>query len=177
MSYQDLLKHPNWQKKRLEVMDRAGFRCQECGENEKCLHVHHKNYINGNKPWEYSLANFLCLCEDCHNKKHGKEINQPVIKLPPSMLEIFRSMWKERNSNIWGRRDSHFLIIRAKRFVILRNHVRRMRKSKNSKRLSEIFLEIRIAERSGNREELERLCAEFKKFKQEIIRFSPIEDQ
>jgi len=30
-TYYGLLKHPKWQKKRLEVMENAGFECEDCG--------------------------------------------------------------------------------------------------------------------------------------------------
>ena len=68
MSYYDDLKHPKWQKKRLEVLDRAGFECDNCGDNESTLHVHHGYYEKGLKPWEYPIESLHCLCEDCHNE-------------------------------------------------------------------------------------------------------------
>ncbi|MCH8041761.1 MAG: hypothetical protein IH977_15675 [Nitrospinae bacterium] len=52
-SYYDLLKHPKWQKKRLRIMERSGFECESCGDNESMLSVHHSYYEKGKKPWEY----------------------------------------------------------------------------------------------------------------------------
>lgn len=69
-NYGELLKHPNWQKKRLEVMQFANFKCQLCGESEKMLNVHHSKYEKGKKPWEYPTNALICLCEDCHTKHH-----------------------------------------------------------------------------------------------------------
>jgi 5-methylcytosine-specific restriction endonuclease McrA len=40
-----LYRHPEWQKKRLEVMQDAHFLCQECGEGQKTLNVHHTYYL------------------------------------------------------------------------------------------------------------------------------------
>ena len=64
--YKELLKHPKWQRKRLEIMERAEFACEFCRDDETCLHIHHKKYISGRKPWEYDNSNFICLCEVCH---------------------------------------------------------------------------------------------------------------
>lgn len=52
-SYYDLFKHPKWQKKRLKILELAGFECERCGAKNKTLHVHHKYYEKGLKPWEY----------------------------------------------------------------------------------------------------------------------------
>ena len=71
-TYSDLLKDPRWQKKRLEIMSRDSFACVECGNSENELHVHHKTYINGAKPWQYSDDNFLTLCSKCHKMNHHK---------------------------------------------------------------------------------------------------------
>lgn len=57
---------PEWQKKRLEIMESAGFECRECQSKDKTLNVHHRYYIKGAKPWEYSNSALVCLCEDCH---------------------------------------------------------------------------------------------------------------
>lgn len=40
MKYHEQLKHPLWQKKRLEVLDLHGFKCQECDATEEELHVY-----------------------------------------------------------------------------------------------------------------------------------------
>lgn len=60
-------KHPNWQRKRLEVMAAADYKCQCCGDREAQLQVHHKLYIRGHAPWEYELHQLECLCEQCHD--------------------------------------------------------------------------------------------------------------
>lgn len=62
--YSDLLKDPRWQKKRLKIMERDGFKCQGCGNEEKTLHVHHLKY-NG-MPWEAPDNHLITLCENCH---------------------------------------------------------------------------------------------------------------
>jgi len=63
-------KDPRWQKKRLEVMQQASFRCESCESDTKTLNVHHKSYKKNRNPWEYEEHELECLCEDCHNVKH-----------------------------------------------------------------------------------------------------------
>jgi len=69
-SYSDQLKHPLWQKKRLEIMSRDGFKCCDCNNTDKMQNVHHKYYTDGKKPWEYPDKCLITLCEDCHEKRH-----------------------------------------------------------------------------------------------------------
>ena len=88
MSYSDLLKSPEWQKKRLEILSRDNFMCQLCGSKTETLHVHHRAYIKGRKPWEYADVFLITLCEYCHamqtyaDKKHDKGSFElgPVVK-------------------------------------------------------------------------------------------------
>ncbi len=73
ISYYELLKHPQWQKKRLEVLQHADFECEYCGTNKKTLHVHHAYYEKGLKPWEYPEQSLHCLCEDCHKNAQDRK--------------------------------------------------------------------------------------------------------
>lgn len=70
-TYYELLRHPNWQKKRLEVMDAAKFQCVNCGSRDITLNIHHTYYERGKKPWEYPTNSLRCLCEDCHKTEHA----------------------------------------------------------------------------------------------------------
>ena len=78
-----------WQRKRLEVLERAGFRCARCGNTERSLHAHHKIYLKGRKPWEYEDRLLECLCELCHETAHEQKDRldlfvayQPTALLP-----------------------------------------------------------------------------------------------
>lgn len=64
--YSKLLAHPEWQKKRLQVMKRDKFKCKLCGDKETTLNVHHVKYVYGKNPWEYEMDNFKTLCKHCH---------------------------------------------------------------------------------------------------------------
>ena len=72
-SYSELLKDPRWQKKRLQVLDRDKFTCTICGDGTTELHVHHKKYLSGKKPWEYKLPMMTTLCSTCHSDTHRKD--------------------------------------------------------------------------------------------------------
>lgn len=72
MAYKDLLRDPRWQKKRLEIMERDGFACQLCGDEESTLNVHHGYYRRGAKPWEYPDETLHTLCEDCHDHEQER---------------------------------------------------------------------------------------------------------
>ena len=71
MSYRDQLLHPNWQRKRLECLDAAGWKCVRCQATESTLHVHHKRYVKGRMAWEYEDHELAVLCANCHQSAHG----------------------------------------------------------------------------------------------------------
>lgn len=68
-SYRDKLKDPRWQKRRLEVLNRDSFSCQNCGDATSTLHVHHLFYDNDWEPWDYPGEALLTLCEFCHEEE------------------------------------------------------------------------------------------------------------
>lgn len=79
-SYQDMLRDPRWQKRRLEIMSRAGFKCQRCSSDQRTLNVHHKKYRVGALPWEYTDSELECICEDCHLEHH---ILEEIVNADP----------------------------------------------------------------------------------------------
>lgn len=86
LSYSDKLKNPKWQRKRLEIMKRDKFTCKLCKDTETTLQVHHKEYINGNDPWDYDNSYLITLCEHCHTeiedlKGDGEEISYGSIAI------------------------------------------------------------------------------------------------
>lgn len=62
---------PRWQKKRLEVLEAAEWRCESCMDESSTLHVHHKQYFKGREPWEYETAQLAVLCAECHENSHA----------------------------------------------------------------------------------------------------------
>lgn len=72
MSYKDDLLSPEWQRKRLEIMQRDNWRCTLCGTNKNSLTVHHLYYAYGKKPHEYDDESLVTLCRDCHETAHNE---------------------------------------------------------------------------------------------------------
>lgn len=63
-TYSEKLKDPRWQRKRLEIMQRDGFRCRRCGSGSKTLNVHHWKYDRN--PWDAKNSDLVTFCEECH---------------------------------------------------------------------------------------------------------------
>lgn len=70
-TYSELLRDPRWQKMRLKIMERDGFKCRCCGNEKVTLNVHHKVYKSGKKPWEYHAHQLVTACEKCHAHLEG----------------------------------------------------------------------------------------------------------
>lgn len=71
MNYLEQLKHPNWQRKRLEIMQRDNYQCQSCGNKEVQLNVHHGYYDKYLYLWEYNNETLHTLCFPCHSETHS----------------------------------------------------------------------------------------------------------
>jgi len=68
-TYSEKLRDPRWQKKRLNILNRDDWTCQNCGDKEATLHVHHMVYERDNEPWEYDDNILVTLCESCHENE------------------------------------------------------------------------------------------------------------
>ena len=76
MTYSEKLRSPRWQKKRLEILSRDNWKCQECGNEETNLQVHHVVYRRVD-PWAYPDHLYQTLCDQCH--KHRQELTDKVV--------------------------------------------------------------------------------------------------
>lgn len=94
MTYSEKLKNPKWQRKRLEIMQRDGFKCSFCHSDKKELNVHHLYYTPGLDPWEYDSESMVTLCFDCHDSTHtslakcAAIISYNVLRKRKSLIEI-----------------------------------------------------------------------------------------
>jgi 5-methylcytosine-specific restriction endonuclease McrA len=68
--YAQALRDPRWQKKRLKIFQRDGWRCRKCGSKKITLVVHHLKYTR-KYPWNEPDVHLITWCEKCHNKEHG----------------------------------------------------------------------------------------------------------
>lgn len=107
MTYAEQLRHPKWQRRRLEIMGRDEFRCTKCLADDKTLNVHHKLYRKGAAPWEYSDEELVTLCEDCHQAEHWERIDDVTLarvsralRLNPWLIEeAIKALWTVSQSN------------------------------------------------------------------------------
>jgi len=76
----DLYKKPEWQKRRLEILERDNWTCQGCGDKKSTLHVHHKYYERGKLPWNYPITALVTLCEGCHNNEGNYDFYMGMLK-------------------------------------------------------------------------------------------------
>jgi hypothetical protein len=83
LTYQEKLKDPRWQKKRLLIFTRDNWTCQSCGSSEKTLHIHHLKYLPNAEPWEYEDCYLITYCDTCHETEHliGEQIRDILIEL------------------------------------------------------------------------------------------------
>lgn len=83
MTYSEKLRHPLWQKKRLQILQRDDWACRSCGTKTKNLQVHHIVYCGkGTNPWDYADDLLQSLCEDCH------EIRQELTDKAANALRV-----------------------------------------------------------------------------------------
>ncbi len=76
LEYGKYLKSARWDNLRKFMYNRAGYRCQLCGEKKERLNVHHNSYDNiGNE----SEKDLIVLCESCHCWHHIDEGEKAVI--------------------------------------------------------------------------------------------------
>jgi 5-methylcytosine-specific restriction endonuclease McrA len=66
LGYSDKLQDIRWQMRRLEILERDGNTCQNCGRASPFNEVHHKVYRAGNDPWDYDDNELVTLCRECH---------------------------------------------------------------------------------------------------------------
>lgn len=71
--YWQKLLDPHWQRKRLEIIKRADFKCENCRTDLAMLTVHHSYYQKGVEPWEYPDLSLHCFCMGCHEERADAE--------------------------------------------------------------------------------------------------------
>jgi hypothetical protein len=86
MTYAEKLKDPRWQKRRLEVLEDRGWKCEACADTDMTLHVHHDKYKG--QPWEAENEDLFVLCEECHSKVHKAKINASDYLIALNDLEF-----------------------------------------------------------------------------------------
>jgi len=74
LTWEEQYQHPNWQRRRLEIMKRDKFKCRLCLDKDTLLHVHHLKYDKSKWIWEIHEMYLVTLCHACHEKEHGRKL-------------------------------------------------------------------------------------------------------
>lgn len=90
MTYSEKLRDPRWQRKRLEILNRDEFTCQNCGDNNTTLHIHHRLYLKNKDPWDYESNLLITLCEICHSQE-SESIDFAINELTLAVKSKFLS--------------------------------------------------------------------------------------
>ena len=88
MTYKDQIKHPKWQRKRLEIMKRDKFQCTICHCKEKQLQIHHLYYLPNTMIWDYDNECYRTVCNI-----HHEQLTNDLSKL--SGLIAFKILCKK----------------------------------------------------------------------------------
>lgn len=65
-----------WKRKRLKILRRDNYLCQECKRYGKMIaarEVHHIKYSDEYPELAYDDNNLISLCHACHNKQHPEK--------------------------------------------------------------------------------------------------------
>ncbi len=91
--YQDYLLTPRWARVRRRMLQRAGFRCQQCRDYDRPirrvrLQVHHRSYTRlGQERWE----DLEVLCRPCHEAAHGVPVEYRTTE---GMEPLWKPLWR-----------------------------------------------------------------------------------
>lgn len=103
--YNEKLRDPRWQKKRLDIFNRDGFQCQLCQTKTKPLHVHHMYYVHAD-PWDYPEEALVTLCVDCHEQESAihRDIrdfqkNLQAKGMKPETIATISAITRQRKEN------------------------------------------------------------------------------
>ena len=78
-----------WNEKvKPEVSERQGFRCADCGAENKPLEIHHVIPKHENPDLAFDIDNVVALCKDCHNIRHSKQGWQGVSQCNLMAVEV-----------------------------------------------------------------------------------------
>lgn len=93
-AYQKKLLDPEWQKKRLQLLNAANWTCAWCHGKRETLHVHHGYYRKGANPWDYADEYFHVLCHSCHEtaETERSETYRVIGMIPPAHM---RSLFEQ----------------------------------------------------------------------------------
>lgn len=75
--YREYLNSGHWKRRRADIIARANWRCEICGQAGP-LEVHHLTY---ERLFEEHDSDLIALCPQCHEKQHGYKNEDDMIDL------------------------------------------------------------------------------------------------
>jgi hypothetical protein len=97
--YRELLRDPRWQKRRLEKLQAAKWKCERCKNGRSNLQVHHRRYVRGRMPWEYKDAELMVECEGCHALEHLPAPTREELDLEERIDRAHHTLVTAKDSN------------------------------------------------------------------------------
>ncbi len=79
MTYEEKLKLPSWQQRRLQILQRDKWKCTCCNRSDIELQVHHKIYLDLPSPQDYPDDLLVTLCKVCHNKEMQRPVQERML--------------------------------------------------------------------------------------------------
>lgn len=90
MNYKTQLLADEWKVRRLQIMIKGGFRCEDCKNpfpGGRGLEIHHCAYITGRKAWEYDDELLMPLCRACHQHRQQRQ-DAAMVQLGKAMRQM-----------------------------------------------------------------------------------------
>lgn len=94
LEYDDQLRSRSWKSLRRRLVAERGNCCQRCSGN-KILQLHHKEYREGLRAWEYEDEVFEVLCLKCHQQEHKEKIQADKKKHIVKVEQVYEKKTKK----------------------------------------------------------------------------------
>jgi len=108
LTFNEQIRHPKWQEKRLRIFKRDKFKCVSCGSKDRTLHVHHTCYSDGYL-WDVEDSELITLCKSCHEKltEDLRDIKSAISSIckTPNLSEKFILFFGTIVLKNWGERE------------------------------------------------------------------------
>jgi len=111
-SYSEKLKDARWIRKRNLILEKAEFKCQDCGAQNK-LEVHHCYYLYGFEPWGFPFDSLRCLCKNCHKRRGNVEMELRGNLASLNTDELTAIIEVIKTGVYWYRRESVFKLLES----------------------------------------------------------------
>ncbi len=97
MNYQEYLNSPHWQRLRVRILKRDGYKCTQCNETKE-LDVHHLSYDRLGQERDEDVAT---LCRRCHNDEYYYQgCIEPTEKMIAKQISVTQVEYQDKKQKI-----------------------------------------------------------------------------